>query len=211
MRREGMPQGVRTDRLGNARGAGGFPDRLLDGRLVQVVATLEARARVAGAIMGREGPLPGPIELGGRVLARERLRQVNRAETLGEIPPVERPNGFEVQSKGVAYGKRKHRPPILLTLSVPNQDLAHSEVHVLDPQPQRLEQAKAAPVEEKGHQAHLTLEIRQEAHRFIFRQHRRQTTWAFGPDEPAEVWKRNLQDVAIKEQESRERLRLSRG
>src|SRR5450759_284007 len=119
MRREGMPQGVRTDRLGNARGAGGFPDRLLDGRLVQVVATLEARARVAGAIMGREGPLPGPIELGGRVLARERLRQVNRAETLGEIPPVERPNGFEVQSKGIAHGKRKHRPPILLTLSVP--------------------------------------------------------------------------------------------
>jgi hypothetical protein len=66
---ETVAEGVRADRLDDARQAGRLLDRFLQTALAQVVAARDAAARVFREALGGEDALPAPLLVGIGVLA----------------------------------------------------------------------------------------------------------------------------------------------
>jgi len=135
--REAVPEGVAADLLRNAGGAGGCVQGLADDRLVEVVAPLDAGARVG-----------------------EGVRQVNTAETLFEVLVVEGPDLGQVIGEPIARRIRQHGHSIAAAFRVADADVAEVEVDVLNPESEALEDSHAGAVEQKDHKLGGSLEVR---------------------------------------------------
>ena len=131
MGRERVPEGVGAAALGNAR----LPDRIFHGaledRLVQVVAPALAREPIAVDARGGEDPLPPPVPAGVRVLARQRVGQLDPAGAVPEVSLVLLASALEVGDQRGRDRGRQHRHPIFAALAVADDDLVRREVDVL--------------------------------------------------------------------------------
>jgi hypothetical protein len=85
MRRERMAQCVRRREFGDAGIAHRLAHRALERLVAQVMAAHIAAARIGRDPLGGEHVLPTPLARGHRILARERVRQPDRAISLSQI------------------------------------------------------------------------------------------------------------------------------
>ena len=162
MGREAVAQRVAARALGEPRLAHRARHRALHGRLVEMMAALDAGRRVAVARGRREDPLPGPRARCARKLARERIRQRHRAEAVA----ADRVRGARVRVRGAArsgasseVGKRRHA--ILAPLAVAHADLVRREVEILHAQRERFEQPQTRPIEQARHESGYAVESRE--------------------------------------------------
>src|ERR1700757_4196199 len=105
-----------------------------------------ALARIDRSALGGEYVLPCPLASGGRVPARERVREMHGAEAVDEIPAVRGARCRDLRAQPAAQSVWKHRDAVLRTFAVAHEDLAALEIDVLHAQAQRLHDAQAGAV-----------------------------------------------------------------
>src|SRR5690606_38275876 len=110
-------------------------------RLVEVVAALLTRLRVAIGARRREDPLPGPLPGGVGELDPEGAREIDVARSRPQVCLVLRPHGAQVPLQGRPDLLGEDRYTILAAFGVADNDLARFEVDVLHPQPRTFHQA----------------------------------------------------------------------
>jgi hypothetical protein len=76
---------------------------------------------------------------------------------------VEAADTGQVEAQGPFELLRQHGDAVALALSVPHEDLAGVELHVLDPQSQAFQEAETGAVEEAGDQVMGAVHLRQHA------------------------------------------------
>ena len=92
VRREAVPQYMGTDPLDHPRAARRLGSCALHVLVVPVMATDFTRAWIATARGGWKHVLPAPFAIGLRILARQRMGQIDRAESFGQIAVMKVPH-----------------------------------------------------------------------------------------------------------------------
>jgi hypothetical protein len=95
----------------------------------------------------------------------------------------------------------QHGDPVLVALAPPHHQLAGNEIHVLHPEPERLEQAQAAAVEQPAHQTWRAGESPEQPAHLLAGQNDRQPARLPGPEHPREPADVALEHLTIKEEE----------
>ena len=132
-------------RLGMPAAAGGCADGALEDGFVEVVAAGSPVAAVEVGAGGGEDPLPGPFAWRRRVLAGEGVGELDAAARLGgRSRSCWARTAVEVLAKRRDQGGGQDGHAVLSAFAVADHDFAALEVHVLDSEVQRLEQAKTA-------------------------------------------------------------------
>jgi hypothetical protein len=117
----------------------------------------------------------------------------------------------EVWLKNSTRGSRQHRSPIFVAFPAPDQELTSREVDVLNAQRERLEQAKAATVQQERHEERDALEVGEHAPDFVTREDGGKPHRTLGGHHALKLaLDRRSEHVAIEEQQRRERLVLCR-
>src|SRR5712692_7009387 len=111
---EGVAEGVATYALGDARAECGSPDRALQDRFVEVMATALVGQSVGVDAGCRKDPLPGPFASGIGVLPREGARQLDPACAAPEVELMLGADSIEVPQEIGLDGGRQHRQAVLV-------------------------------------------------------------------------------------------------
>src|SRR3989304_3490734 len=93
---EAVAKRVRASGFCDACGADGVLDRALQHGLVKMVPSYNAGARVNRSFGGGERILPGPFPLGVRILARQRVGQVNGSVAFFQVALMEKLDSRQV-------------------------------------------------------------------------------------------------------------------
>jgi hypothetical protein len=134
MGREAVAQRVAARPLGEPRLAHRARHRALHGRLVEVMAALDAGGLLAVASGRREDPLPGPrVRCAGK-LPRECVRKRHRSEAVGEVAFMQRAGAFVLEAERRFERDRQRRHAVLAPLAVADADLVRREVEILHTQ-----------------------------------------------------------------------------
>ena len=118
-----------------------------------MMSSLEARAGIGGGAGRRKHVLPSPLQMGTRVLAGQRVRQLDAAKATRDRVLMSQADVRKVNLQVTGDGSREHGDAILHAFSVANQDAAVVEVHILDAKPQSLEQPEATAIEQASDEA----------------------------------------------------------
>jgi len=111
------------------------PDRgcgraLYDG-FVEMIARRGAEPKISTDPRGGKYKLPGPVGCRLRILSLERARQDHPADTLAQVALMLPPHLHEMRREARLDAARAQRPPILLALATPDEDLVAVEVQIL--------------------------------------------------------------------------------
>ena len=185
--------------------------RALDGRLVGMVPSLDARARVHRQASRRKHPHPGPFLPRLRVFAIERVGHPHARLPRGAIRLPQHAHPGEVGLERLPQGGRQHHHPVLVTLPLAYHDLTPIEVQILDPQPQPFHQAQSGAVEHPGDQPGRSFHHIEEPLDLGAAQDHREPLRPPGADHVAEFSQRQLQDRLVEEQQGAQRLILGAG
>jgi hypothetical protein len=210
MGRKRVAKGVATGSLGQASGKDGVVDGALKDGLVKMVAAPTGGRRVVVVPGRRENPLPRPLAVGVGELAVQRVRQLHRASTLGEIVRVLHANLFEVPSKGLNQAQRQHGDPVLLALAVADADLTAIKVEVFYTEPTTLQQAKAGAVQKIGHEPRSSSHAIEHRSNLHGRENHGDALGSLGPHKVAHLVKGHAQDAGEEKEQGRKRLVLGR-
>jgi len=112
------------DAFGDRGEVGGLLDGALEGGGMSVVAVEGAGARIGREVGGGEGILPGPFRRGGRVLAVERVGEIDRSEAGGKVLFVEEADAMEVFAQGREEGVGEHGETVFEAFAIADGDLA---------------------------------------------------------------------------------------
>src|SRR2546422_32543 len=143
---EAMTQCVTASVLDDARISNRSFQRVLNGRVRDVVSALHAAARIQRAVSGRKYVLPTPVACGPRILSRQRVRQEYLATAVLQVLLVHYLHFREMAFQWLLQALRQHRNPILFSFPVANRYLSVSEVQILNPQAQTFHQSEAGTV-----------------------------------------------------------------
>ena len=165
------------------------------------MAPLVAGARIRRARVGRKHVLPHPLACGARILARERERQPDRAESFVEVDAVQLAHVRELLAQRGRDARRQHRHPILVALAVADEDLAARELDVLHAQPHRLHDAQSGAVEQRADQPMDALQACQDARHLLARQDHRQTRRHPGLLDAVEPRELDAEHLLVEEQQ----------
>jgi hypothetical protein len=150
--REGVPERVWTDALGDAGGFGRRTDSFLQAAVIGVVAANDARARIDRYAVGREDVLPDPVAggIGGRTV--ERIRQRDRAIATGQVRRVPASNRAQVVCDGFHQRLGEHGHTVLSARGGAHQQRTPCAGDVLHPQAQARQPAPATAIAQPGQQ-----------------------------------------------------------
>lgn len=140
MRGEGVTKRMTRNALRQACFSNGLFDRPLNQRFIDVMTPLVSRLGVPPAALLRKDELPPPFPIGVRVLAGQRVRQLDAAISVRHVLPVNRLDSVKVFLQGSNHSLRQHGHPVFIPLAFADRDLAALEVEIFDPQPQRFQQ-----------------------------------------------------------------------
>ena len=208
---EGVPQAVAGDAPGESGVPCGETHGALHRGLVEGMAEGASGVRLAPEPGGREDPLPGPVPAGARELAVEGAGEGRTGHTGGEIGAVDAAGDGELGSERSDGDLRQGDGPIAPALGALDPDLAALELEVLDPQPERLEQAEPAPVQEGGNEAVDAWKGVEQPADLIAREDEREVPRPPGADRGAEAFELAAGHVAVREEEGRQGLVLRGG
>jgi len=176
---------------------------LLHRGLGQRVAPQRTSARVGRAQRAGKHPLPAPAAGRVAVLQRQRVGQPHRAEAGGQVRLVQRAGVGQLLLQRLHQVLRQHSDPIFAALAVAHQEFAASELDVLDPQAQALQQPHAGTVQQRGDQAHGAAQWLQQHAQLAGHQHQRQPPLVFGHHDLVQSGQFHPQHLAIQEQQRR--------
>jgi hypothetical protein len=176
-------------------------DGLLDRGLVEVEEDLLARHRIRAGARGREEVLPGQARRGVRHFLAEGVGQVHLAATGGQLEAVPLGNALDLRRERVPHARRKQRGSVVLPLAATHRDLAALEVHVLDPDGEALEEAKAAAIEDLADEPERGLQVVEEGKDLAPREDGGEVMRAASTSEADELGHLQAKDAAIEEDE----------
>ena len=140
--RERMPKHVRAQRLGKLNPTRRPLDRLLNRRFVDVMTMLDSRPAVEVVGGSGEDPLPAPLAVRIRVLSGQGARQRDLPQPTLQIGFVPLPYEQQVVPQSIGRRGRQHGHPILLALTIPDDDFTAAKVEILDAQLEAFEQSQ---------------------------------------------------------------------
>lgn len=120
-------------------------------------------------------------------------------------------HGLQVVGERDRGGLRQHGHTVLAALTVPHEQLPGSEVDVLDPKRERLQQAEARSVEQERDEPRLPLEPAQHRPHLGPGEHDREANRPFGPNDLPDGIHRCAEHLPVEEDERRARLALRGG
>jgi hypothetical protein len=149
---EGMTNGVGADVLRQTGTANRHLGGVVDDAGGTIMATGHTRARVNGAMPGRKDLRPPPCLGGIGVFPGQRMGEVRLAMPLSRILLMQRPDPGQVvlEQRGERSGNGGE--PVFVALARTDGQWLHLIVDVLDPEPDRFDDAPAAPVGKFGNQ-----------------------------------------------------------
>ena len=105
---------------------------------------------------------------------------------------------------------RQHRDPVLGPLTVAHDNLGPLEIHILHPQSHALHQPHSRSIKQTRHQAMDAIHAIENRRHLLARQHHRQALRLLGADDLVEPGQIDIQHLAVKKQQGRQRLILRR-
>jgi hypothetical protein len=138
VRGAGVADGVATGRFRDACCAYRRFDRFLQRAFMNMVPPHHTRTRLRRQLIGGKHILPTPFTIRVRILAGQRIRQLDAAIALFEIILMERPRTAQLPLEGFADTVGQKRGPVLVAFAAAHHHLALGKIHILDPQPQAL-------------------------------------------------------------------------
>jgi len=188
-----VAQSVTARRLLDAGLANREPDGALQCALVEVMPPFHVRARIDAAPACRKDVLPGPLPPGRSILARERVGQIDFAETGGEVLLVQQAHRLQMALERHDQLIGQSHDAILAALAVAHKDRAVIEVEILDAQSHSLHQPQARTVHQTGRQPVRTVEDVQQPRHLVGRQNRGQPLRPFRANHALQIAKRPLE------------------
>jgi hypothetical protein len=146
----------RHDRRGSAVELGA-PEGTLEGLIEQVVPPLHAAARNDAQRGLRKHPVPWPRLGGMRVLAGERVRQLDAGPAVGAVAQPDRARRGKLGAHFAGNRSRQHQRAVLVALALADDHRVAREVDVLHAQAQRFHDAHACAVEQSRQQSMLAI------------------------------------------------------
>ena len=180
----------------------------LDRRLEQMMPPDPPRARTRRQPIRRKHPLPARLEPRPRILPRQRIRQLDLAEIFRQIPRMQPPRRGDLLPQRLHRPIRHHRQAIPPPLPIPNPQLPPFEIHVLNPQPQSLQEPQPASPKQKRHRPRIPLHSLENALHLLDRQHHRNPNRPPRPHHPRQRPQIAPDHIAIEEEQSVQRLIL---
>ena len=182
----------------------------LDRRLEEMMPPDPPRARASRQPIRRKHPLPPRLEPRPRILPSQRIRQLDLAEPLRQIPRMQPPRRRDLLPQRPHRPIRHHRQSIPPPLPIPNSQLPPLEIHVLDSQPQPLEQPQPAAPEQQRHRPRVPLHPLENALHLLDRQHHGNPQRPPRPHHPRQRPHIAPDHIAIEEEQPVQRLVLGR-
>jgi hypothetical protein len=185
-----------------------LPQTPLQRLVVGVVAPDDPGAGIGGEACRREDVLPTPFPRRLRILAGQRIRQVNLAVFYGQVAGVKRSNPCEVLLQRCFQAAGQHRHSVLEAFALPDQDFQAREVYVLDTQPRAFHHPHPRTVDQPQHEAGGSARAVEDRTDFIDRQHDRTTLGRLGMLHAVEPRQFGAEHLAVEKQQGRLRLVL---
>ena len=179
--------------------------------LVHVVATSFLRPGIDRQFRGREDILPYPGAVGVRIFLAQSERKINPSAAAGEILFVQLLYASELEPQRAMQPIRQQCDPLPQAFPIAHHNLAVVEIDIFHAQTGALHQSQAAPVEELGHEAIITVELGKNGADLARGENNRHFGRALDSLDVLHEIELSLEDVLIKEQQSAERLILGGG
>jgi hypothetical protein len=179
-------------------------------QLVEVMAPLDAGARIPAAMLGGKDPLPSPVALRPGVLARECVRQVHATESGRQVSLMHTTHSGEPARQRGPYDDRKRHDALSLAFPIPDDDSIRTELDVLDPKPQAFQKPQSAPVEQKSNEAMDALQPPDHGPHLGASEDGREPARALRANDVGDLRELFLQNVSIEKENGRQRLILGR-
>jgi len=207
---ERVAERVRRDALGDARRVRGAFDRSLNVGVEHMVAPVSPGRLDQGQARGREEPLPDELTPGVRVLLLKLSRQEGPGEVLCQVLAALRGDPLEPVADARQESLRERHGAILLPLAVVHGQNPVIEVEALNPQIERLGNAKPAPVQQH-HEIEGVFKMRHHTVDLRTREHHRNVAPALRAHDPLDLAELPTEDMSEEEEQRVERLILRRG
>ncbi len=208
MRGKRMAQRVACGGFEDARALPRRLDRALQPRLVHVMATLRAVARVHAARRRGKHVLPAPLRRSARKLARQRVRHPGPAEAGRQIPLVDSLRLRQLRPQWLGQRTWQHGATIFRPLALAHQNFVTFEIHVLHAHAHALHQPHPGAVQQAPHQPRQARQFAQQRRHLRSGQHHRQTLRPPRPLDPVQPRQLDAQHLFVKEQQRRQGLVL---
>ena len=148
---KGMAHGVRAGWLPDAPLEPPIFDGLLEDRFMEVVSALFSSEPVDIMAGCREHPLPPPFFACVRVFSVQSVGQTDTTQAGLEILLMLAFHGLQMSEEGFFYCCGKHRVPVLVALSSPNDNLILTEVDIFDSQAATLHEPQPSTIQKHRH------------------------------------------------------------
>jgi hypothetical protein len=168
-----MPKRVARRVFGNPSPPNRLMDRPLNDRFVQMVAMPQARPPVDVVGGSRKHPLPSPLAVRVRELAKQRIRQRRPAQSCLQIRVVLLAYLPQMVLERLVEHLRQHGHAILLSFAAPDGDFPPAEVEVLDAHLETFEESQPGTVQQRANQAWNPIQVSQYGLDLVARQYDR--------------------------------------
>ncbi len=173
--------------LVDARLAHGATNCPLNTAFVDVMALHGSGARISADPHGSKHVLPAPCGRCTRVLAIERVGQVDRAHPVQKVSLEHRAAARKMALERNVELLRKRHDTILATFCVAYQESCMPEVDVLHAQSYALRESQTGPVKKTSDKPVATGQPGKKTRNLLAIQYGRQLTWSLGPHDSGET------------------------
>jgi len=194
--------------LGDSGHSDGVFDRALKHRFMEVVTAPVTGPPIPMEARRREYPLPTPFPGGSRIFSVEGVRKPNAARLLLQVILVLSPHSLHVLSQWFLDLPGKKGYAVLLTLTVPDQDLVPGKVDILDPKASALHQPQTRTIQKGNHQPRCPMKLVENRVDFLASQNDRQANGLLCSDHARQPFQLPSHDLPVKEEERTEGLVL---
>lgn len=129
---EAVPKSMTTGSFGQARGANGVLDGVLQVLFADMVATNFAGTGVGGKFGGGKDVLPSPGAIGVGVFSRKRVGEMDGAAAEGNILAMGSANALEMKLERRFQASREHGAAFAHAFALANDDQVISEIDIFD-------------------------------------------------------------------------------
>ena len=175
------------------------------------MSAIGASWRTPRQVVRREYKAPAQLSGRIRILPRKCMRQFHIGHSSFEILVEEPIRALDCQLDWLHERLGQHRPPVLVALARTHRQFQPIQIHILDPQTQRLLQSKAGAIHQRRGQPGKSTQLAKQSRDLLARQHYRYTLTCLCTLEVAEIAQVRIQHLGIEECQCVERKVLRRG
>lgn len=208
---EAVAQRVGCGRLGDARLPHCALEGALEGVVVEVMARDDATAWIGGQPVLRKEPEPAPAAARPWVLAFQRVRQLDAGLAGRRVSAPDQAAAGQLRTEVGHQAVGQHHHAVLAALAFAHGNGALGKVQVFHAQPQALGDPQAGAVQKPGQQRVLALQVVEYGGNLVGRQHPWQAPFGDGPADLGHPGQRQLQHLAVEEQQGRQCLPVRGG